>query len=288
MNQTKGHFIDLHTHSYISDGTYSPTEVVQKAYDIGLYAMALTDHDTMYGVKEAMEVGKKLGIRVIPGVELSCAYRKSEVHILGYFLKDITEERIQAIQKDLEVFARQRDERNEEALARFQRDGFRFKREELYENTPKKMITRVSFANVLVKYGYVESVPEAFDKYLYLGGPYIPEKKTTVQLGIDFFKKHGLFVSLAHPYRYRFSEEEIENLVDEMTRLGMNGLEVYYSTHSAEETAKLQKLAKKNGLLYTGGSDFHGLNKPYIQIGKGLGGLQVPKAVLDDLDKVDL
>ena len=279
-------FIDLHTHSYMSDGTFSPTEVVKKAKEANLYALGLTDHDTIDGVEEAIEAAKKIGIKVIPGVEVSCAYKKKEVHILGYVLGEVKADNIfQNIKAWLKVFEEQRDSRNYEILDNFRNAGFDIEENDLYVNNEKTMITRLHFANALLKKGYVSNIQEAFDKYLGIGQDFVPEKKTKVKDAMEFFKANNMFISLAHAYRYSFSEEELETLIKELTDMGMQGLEVYYTTHTEENVTNLRRLAKLNNLLPTGGSDFHGDNKPKIAIGKGFGNLRIPKSILDDIEK---
>lgn len=276
--------IDLHMHSLCSDGTFSPTKVVQKAKEAGLSAIALTDHDTMKGVKEAMKEGESCGIRVIPGVELSCAYGKKEVHILGYMLGEVSEEWIDYVQKDLDIFEAEREERNKIILKRFMDDGFDLTYEDFNEGNPDTMVTRLNIARALVQKGYCTTVDYAFSNFLELGGRYVPERTTTIRRSMDFFHKHRLFVSLAHPMRYGFSRPEIETIVDLLCADGMHGLEVYYTTHSEEDVRYLMHLAKSKHLIYTGGSDFHGDNKPKVQIGVGFGGLHIPKNVLDAMD----
>ncbi len=276
--------IDLHTHSNCSDGTFFPSEVVKRAKEAGLSAIALTDHDTMKGLFEAIKEGERQGIRVIPGVELSCAYQKREVHILGYMFGEVSSKRIETVQKELDVFEKEREERNHIILNRFQNDGFDLKYEDFNEGNPETMVTRLNVAKALVAKGYCTTIDEAFSNFLEVGGRYVPERNMTVQRAMNFFHKHRLFVSLAHPLRYGFSGEELEEAVDLLTGMKMHGLEVLYSTHSSEDVNHLLRLAKSRNLLCTGGSDFHGANKPKIQIGIGFGNLHILKNLLDELD----
>lgn len=277
--------IDLHTHSICSDGTFLPAEVVKRAKNAGLAAMALTDHDTMRGVWDAVQEGQTQGVRIIPGVELSCAYNRKEVHILGYLMGDVTKERIDIVQKDLDVFEKEREERNRTILERFIEDGFDLTFEDFNEGNPETMVTRLNIAKALVAKEHCTTIDEAFQNYLEVGGRYVPERSMTIPRAMAFFQKHGLLVSLAHPMRYGFSKEELEIVVDLLKESGMHGLEVYYTSHTEEDVTYLMRLAKSKQLLFTGGSDFHGDNKPKIHIGVGFGGLYVLLSVLDDLDR---
>lgn len=273
-------YIDLHTHSTASDGTYSPTDVAILAKEAGLSMIALTDHDTMIGVKECFKKGVDLDLPVIAGVEMSCVYKSKEIHILGYLLpasllpKDI--EIPDEVFTDLNFFAKERAERNAEIIERFKRDDIFISEKDLSNGNPNAQITRAHFANALINLGLVKDKTGAFAKYLEYGGKYIPVKKINTFRCMEFLTKHNFFISLAHPFQYKFPDSELEELLVHLIDLGMDGIEVYHSTHSNTDINKLYSLAKKYNLLYTGGSDFHGLNKPGLHIGKGYGDLKIP------------
>ena len=280
-------YIDLHTHSTSSDGTYSPTDVAVLAKQASLSLIALTDHDTMAGVNECFKKGLELGLFVIPGVEMSCVYEEKEIHILGYLLSasfsqnkpDIPEE----IFSDLDFFAKERANRNAEIIKRFKKDGILISENDLNNGNEKAQITRAHFANALINMGVVKNKKEAFEKYLEYGGKYIPVKNITTYRCMEFLTRHEFFISLAHPFQYKFSEKELEKLLLHLKDLGLKGIEVYHSTHSKADKFKLNSLAQKYNLLPTGGSDFHGSNKPGLYIGRGYGDLKIPASIFNDI-----
>jgi PHP domain protein len=286
MNKISG-YIDLHTHSTSSDGTYSPTDVAVLAKQASLSLIALTDHDTMAGVDECFKKGLKLGLFVIPGVEMSCVYEEKEIHILGYLLStsfsqdkpDIPKE----IFSDLDFFAKERADRNTEIIKRFKKDGIFISENDLNNGNPKAQITRAHFSNALINMGVVKNKKEAFEKYLEYGGKYIPVKNINTYRCMEFLTRHNFFISLAHPFQYKFSEKELEKLLLHLKDLGLKGIEVYHSTHSSSDINKLNSLAQKLNLLPTGGSDFHGDNKPGLYIGRGYGDLKIPASIFNDI-----
>lgn len=280
-------YIDLHTHSTASDGTCSPTEVAVLAKEAGLNIIALTDHDTMVGVEECFKKGLELDLPVIAGVEMSCVYRSKEIHILGYLLPDSFPPKYLEVSdeifEDLNFFAQERSNRNAEIIERFKNDGIFIYKNDLNNGNPNAQITRAHFSNALIKLGLVKDKAEAFDKYLEYGGKYIPVKKITTVRCMEFLTKHNFFISLAHPFQYKFSDYELEELLTHLIDLGLKGVEVYHSTHSNTDINKLYSLAEKYNLLPTGGSDFHGGNKPGLYIGKGYGDLQIPFELIQNI-----
>lgn len=275
-------FIDLHVHSNASDGTLTPIEIVKLAKEKRLTAIALTDHDTMQGVREAKEAVKGSELEIISGVEISCEYREKEIHILGLFLDTDCEELL----CDLSKYREKRDERNKKMVSNFQRAGIPMTIEELNEGNPNVVITRAHFARYLVDHGYVKKKDDAFKKYLgkkcffYETREYMKPKRA-----IELIKKAGGLSFLAHAYLYKMSDREIEQMIEELMSYGLDGLEVYHSSHNACESRKLQALAKKNKLLISGGSDFHGANKPDIDLSIGRGNLRLPHYILEDIKK---
>lgn len=275
-------FVDLHVHSNASDGTFSPARVVKLAAAAGLAAIALTDHDTTDGVPEAMAAAEQYGIRVIPGIELSSIYEGKEIHILGLFV-DPADPALTAM---LKSFRRIRDERNLTVLTRLAGDHMTFTQEMLTGGNPDTVITRAHIARAMVAAGYAASTDQAFKRFLKYGGRYCPCKASPppdVVLGTLLENK--AFVSLAHPFQYNLGDKDIRRLTEQLKGLGMQGLEVYHSSHNRNESAKLKNLARELGLLPTGGSDFHGANKPDISIGSGRGGLRVTSLLLEDIDR---
>ena len=286
MNKISG-YIDLHTHSTSSDGTYSPTDVAVLAKQASLSLIALTDHDTMAGVDECFKKGLKLGLFVIPGVEMSCVYEEKEIHILGYLLSTSFSQDKPDIPKEifsvLDFFAKERADRNAEIIKRFKKDGIFISENDLNNGNTKAQITRAHFSNALINMGVVKNKKEAFEKYLEYGGKYIPVKNITTYRCMEFLTRHNFFISLAHPFQYKFSEKELEKLLLHLKDLGLKGIEVYHSTHSSSDINKLNSLAQKLNLLPTGGSDFHGNNKPGLYIGRGYGDLKIPASIFNDI-----
>lgn len=273
-------FVDLHTHSTASDGTLTPEEVVARASFLGLKAIALTDHDTVDGIARAKQAARSFSLELIPGMELSCIYQGTEIHILGFF----ADETDRQLTKGLNEFRQIRCRRNDNMLRRFQEDGFDITMEDLMHGNPDTVITRAHFARVLTEKGYVSSPAKAFDKYLQYGGPYCTRKETvTPKQVMELMNRCHVWPCLAHPMQYGLGYEETEKLVLLLKELGLRGLEVYHSSHHQPQSARLQVIAKKAGLLPSGGSDFHGGNKPDIELGRGRGGLRVSYALLEDI-----
>ena len=275
-------YIDLHVHSNVSDGTLSPAEVAEQAHRAGLSAIALTDHDTVAGVPAAVLRGRELGVRVIPGVELSCVYEGKEIHILGLFINCQDPSFANELKELLSV----RLWRNKEMLRRFQADGFDITKEDLTAGNPDTVITRAHFARALAEKGYVSSMKDAFSSYLQYGSKYCLKKELiTPEHAMKVLTDNHAFPALAHPVQYRLGWEETDKLICRLSQLGLMGLEVYHSSQTPEQSRILRGIARKYHLLPTGGSDFHGANKPDIAIGTGRGGLRLSHLLLEDIEK---
>ena len=275
-------FVDLHVHSNASDGTFSHSQVVELAKNAGLDAFALTDHDTTAGVPEALEKGRDLNIEVIPGIEVSSSFDGTEIHILGLFVN--SDDPVLAAM--LEKMRISRDRRNEKMLENLAADGISFTKEELCGDNPDTIITRAHIAHALVAKGICSGMDQAFKKYLQYGGHYCPQKEhLSPEEVVKTLISNGAFVALAHPFQYKFGDKKTEELIAHMADLGMKGLEVYHSSNNKLESMKLQEMAVRHHLLPTGGSDFHGGNKPDISIGTGRGGLRVSSLLLEDIKR---
>lgn len=274
-------YIDLHVHSSASDGSFSPKEVVELAKQVGLSHFALTDHDTVDGVAQALHHAEKIGgIHVIPGTELSCYYGNREIHIVGLFLKYQDETLLAELQKQKDA----RKARNEKMIQNFNHAGIELTIEELKHGNPDSVITRAHFARVLTEKGYCKDKNEAFSKYLGIDCPfYLPKPKVTPSHVLKLITDAGGTAILAHPYSYKLSKSEVEILLDKLIPLGLSGMECYYSTYSDGQVQELRSIAHAKGLLVSGGSDFHGVVKPDISIGTGRGNLKVPKKLLDQI-----
>lgn len=272
--------IDLHVHSTYSDGTDTPAELVAKAAQYGLSAIALTDHDTIDGVAEAVAAGKKQGLEVIPGVELSTFFDKKEIHIVGLCINYMSED----LRKELDSLRDVRTHRNEIMCERFQKIGIPVIYEELLRAYPDAVLTRAHFADYLLAKCYVKSRNEAFERYIGSNGPcYVPRKKLEPAKAIQIIKDAGGIPVLAHPVLYHLGNDSMTKLMDYLKDAGIAALEAIYSTYSMGEELQMRKLAGRYNLLISGGSDYHGKNKPNIDIGKGRGHLAVPYSLLETL-----
>ncbi|WP_027367138.1 PHP domain-containing protein [Desulfocurvibacter africanus] len=273
--------IDLHIHSTASDGTLTPTEIVVAAKAAGLEALALTDHDTVQGLGDFMEAGRDNGLEVIPGVELSVRSDLGTMDILGYWVPTGQS----GLTEALEYLNLQRAERNREIAARLQRQGLDVSYEEIAAKAAGGTIGRPHIAQVLQEKGYVKTLQDAFEKYLASGGKaYVPKVVLSPDKAVAMLKAEGATVCLAHPRLYKkVNLATLEGFLARMKPLGLDGLEARYPEHSPEDTRNYENLAARLGLVVSGGSDFHGLNKPHLRLGKGRGDLYVPYSVLEGL-----
>jgi hypothetical protein len=270
---------DLHTHSTASDGTGSPADNVRLALESGLAAVALTDHDTTAGLEEALAEGERLGIRVVPGVELSTMQDGLEIHVLGYFL-DWRDGRWQ------ERLASQRDarmRRNAMIIERLNALGMPVTMEEVERaaagRSPGTSIGRPHIAAVMVEKGYVASRAEAFDRFLgSAGAAYVRVPRPTPLEAVNWIHEAGGAAVIAHPGLYGRDE-----LVEALLREGADGVEAYHSDHGPDDEARYAAMAERHGVIATGGSDYHGSRGGEVFHGP-LGGRTVDAAVADLLE----
>lgn len=271
--------IDLHVHSTESDGTFTPAEIAFYAKARGLDAIALTDHDTIKGVKRCIEAGKKVDLTVIPGVEFAVQHNNIEIHVLGYNF-DIDHPELNAT---LRKFLTNRTHRNEKMIAQLQGIGLDITMADVEATCqdPEGVITRAHFANALLNKGYVSTVSDAFHKYLSSGRPgYVSRAKVSPSECIRLIHAAGGVAVLAHPMLYGLSFEDTVQLIKELKAIGLDGVEVIYPEHSKENIIDLFNVCLQNNLVPTGGSDFHGVNKPHLDIGVGYGNTKVPVEIL--------
>lgn len=273
--------IDLHVHSNSSDGTLSPEEVVLYAKSKGLSAIALTDHDTVSGVEEAVKKGEAIGLTVVPGIEFSADYNGKEVHMLGYFMDYKNPELLEK----LNYLVESRTKRNLQILDKLASLGMPLTFEDLGEGYgPDTVLTRAHFAAALLKKGYIKTRDQAFNKYIGAGKPaYVARERFTTTQCIDMIHNAGGLAVLAHPKLYGFSNSEVTQVIKDLASKGLDGVECIYATHTQNETAHLLQVCKNLNLLPTGGSDFHGDNKPNLDLGSGYGHMQVPYELLEDM-----
>jgi 3',5'-nucleoside bisphosphate phosphatase len=283
--------IDLHTHTTASDGTFSPAELVQAAHAAELSAVAITDHDTLAGYDEARPIAEGLGLELVCGIELSTKMpmpgrpRPKSVHLLGYFPK---REPSPEFREWIQHLQASRRERNRKLAARLQELDIDITLEEV-ESLGRLMAGRPHFAQLLVKKGYVKTLQEAFDRYLdESGAAYVDREEPMFGEGVRRIVDGGGVPSVAHPIRLgRRRPNEEADVLRQMAKMGMMAIEAYHSDHSSHDVERYQMIARKYGLAVTGGSDFHGENKPDVDLGTGRhGNVSVPNKVLDRLKQL--
>lgn len=275
--------IDLHTHTCKSDGSYTPTELVDYAIEKNLAAVAITDHDSIEGLDEAVAHAAALkerglpSVEVIPGIEFSTKYEKQDVHIVGLYISYDG----QAFQDALGGFVDSRINRNRKMCANLQGAGIDITYEKLLAMYPDAVITRAHYASYLLENGYVKSRQDAFARYLGDHTKYfVPREKVTPAQAVELIVKAGGVPILAHPPLYHMGNDRLDALVSFLKADGLMGIEVFYSTYSNQDVRDMQRLADKYELLVSGGSDFHGANKPWLDLGCGYGRLFVPEEAL--------
>ena len=273
---------DLHVHSVFSDGTFTPYEIVKKAKEVGLKAVALTDHNTALGLKEFKLAGKEFGVETICGLEFSADYIDREVHIVALFIKV---EDHDIIEEFLKTLTKRKIESNIKLVEGLKSIGMEIDFDALIKNTPSGKINRANIGAELVRLGYVNSVKEAFDTVLSKTyGLYIEPKRPSAEETIEFINSLGAVSILAHPL-LNFSKEELKPTLITMKKAGLKGVETNYATYTKEETEHMVLLAEEMNFIKSGGSDFHGENKPDISLGFGKGNLIVPYQFLEQLKK---
>lgn len=269
--------IDLHTHSLKSDGSMTPAEVVREAKRAGLAAIALSDHDTVDGIREAVAEGEKIGVEVIPAIEFS-VQSKTETHILGYFIDIENPDLFKTLKEVVDL----RIERNYVTCQRLNELGFDITIEEVRALAPNNFVGRAHFARVLMDKGYTKSVKEGFDLYMTSGKyAYCEKQRLTARDAVELIGKCGGISFLAHPHLTKLGDDELKEFLKELKGFGLSGLEGYYTDYTPEMQEKYQAMAKELGLLISGGTDFHAAMKPHISIGTGLGNMKIPYSVLE-------
>ena len=257
--------LDLHIHTTASDGSLTPTQVVQLARKKGFSLIAVTDHDTMGGVAEALEAGKKYNVDVVPGVEISSGVTL-EVHMLGYGMSP-DHPVMKAMMEDMRAA---RVERMERIIENLQKMGVPITVEEV-EAVAGGAIGRPHIAQVLIAHGLVPDVRTAFREYIGVGAKaYVERRKMTSEQVVANIRAAGGVPVLAHGGLLRISEVELNQWIDSMAKKGLMGLECYHNAHTPQMEHLLRAAAERNGLLVTGGSDFHGASRPDVEMGTGL------------------
>ncbi len=272
---------DLHMHSTFSDGTDTPAELITIAEEKGLGAVALTDHNTVAGLREFLAAADEKKVRAIAGTEFSTDYNGTELHILGLFLK---EEHYGIITNLLEDYRLRKEQSNIDLVEKLNAAGYAIDYAHIKASTPKGQVNRALIAAELTRLGYTESIQAAFKQLLSPKcGYYVPPTRPDPFEMIRFIKSLGAVAVLAHPF-LNLQEAQLREFLEEAVPCGLDGMEVLYSTYDDETTATAKKVADDFGLLHSGGSDYHGGNKPHIQMGSGQGNLSVPQGLMTALE----
>jgi len=279
-------YIDLHLHTTASDGVMSPSEIVRYAKTKGLQAIAITDHDTIEGLGEGLSEGERIGLEVIPGIEISAEHSPGSMHLLGYLFDidhPLLKDRLAHLQKA-------RAERNPKIVEKLNRLGIKVSYEEVAKVSGGGQVGRPHFAQVLLDKGYVRSFQEAFDRFLKKGAPAYAEKfRFKATEALHFIQEANGVVALAHPKTLGLNGySELESFLLQLVKDGLKGLEVYYPEHSALEVSHYKTLAERCGLVITGGTDYHyhGLEGNGLDIGVGRGEMRLPYSIVVELKAI--
>jgi len=284
--------IDLHTHSTVSDGSEAPERIPEMAAAAGCSAVALTDHDNLAGLGRAAQAAERVGVRLVPGCEVSCTKPapppgsgpvSGSVHVLVYFVEDGAG----PLQSELAILRADRAERNHKLLERLRELGVEIDYAQVVaEAGGEEGLGRPHFARALVRAGAAADIDDAFGRWLADGRPaYVPKARITAFEVARLARASGGVAVLAHPLSLGLEQRALEHLVAEMAESGMGGVESYYGRYGPEERKQLAAIAGRHGLVATGGSDYHGTFKPDLEVGTGTGDLRVPDEVLEALEE---
>ena len=278
-------FVDLHTHSVASDGTFTPTELVELADSLGLAAVALADHDTVSGIEEFLKAGKRFSdLAVVPAVEISADFDNRELHIVGLFV----DHRNESLLELLREIRGNRNKRNSELVGKLQALGVDITLDELMDAAGGESIGRPIVAKILVGKGYFSEPQEVFDKCLNRNGPayckrILPEPKRA----IDAIHEAGGLAIWAHPlHRGGKDRSFMRRVLKRVVPIGLDGIEAYYTKFAPEQTKAVMDVASEFNLALSGGSDFHGANQVGVEMGIGYGELAVPADIFANLKRL--
>jgi len=278
--------IDLHIHSTASDGTLSPSEIISLAHSLNIGAIAITDHDTIDGSKEALTLDIPPSLKLLTGVEISASSNPSlpyagSFHMLGYSIRLDDP----ALNRALDMLQDARRNRNPKIVKRLNNLGINLSLKDVADEFGEGQLGRPHIAQFMVKRGFVKSINEAFDKYLGTGRPaYVDKYRLDCGRGIEIILAAGGIPVLAHPFFLHIeNKDRFEDLIVSLKKIGLKGIEAYYPEHSPGLTAFYAEIANRYDLLITGGTDFHGSIKPDIRMGSGRGNLFVPYSLYEKL-----
>ena len=275
-------FCDLHTHSTFSDGTDTPTQLIALAEEKNLAAIALTDHNTVAGLPEFLAAAEGKKVRPIAGTEFSTDYKGIELHILGLFLKP---EHFPTVTALLEDYRLRKEQSNIDLVEKLNGAGYAIDYAAIKASTPNGQVNRALIAAELTRLGYTESIQAAFKQLLSpKRGLYTPPERLSPFDTIRFIKSLGAVAVLAHPF-LNLDEEQLREFLEEAVPCGLDAMETLYSTYDEETTALATSSAEEFGILQSGGSDYHGHNKPHIQLGVGQGNLASAYAFAENMGK---
>ena len=278
--------IDLHIHSTASDGSLTPAEIIDHAQRLNLAAIAITDHDSLYGSKEALQNYIPPSLKFLTGVEISAAHPpflpgSGSFHILGYGIRLDNP----ALNKALNRLREARENRNPKIIERLNKLGFKISLDDVHQTVAQGQLGRPHIAQAMIKKGFVGSIDEAFDQFLGAGKPaYIDKDRIGCEEALKMIRHAGGVPVLAHPGLLNIDDQgQLDKLIHNLIKIGMRGIEVYYPEHSAEQTRLYAELAERYDLLMTGGTDFHGSITPEIKMGTGKGTLFIPFKLYEKL-----
>lgn len=272
-------FCDLHTHSTFSDGTCTPQQLIRQAEQMKLSAVVLCDHNTVAGLPDFVKAGEGSPVEAVPAVEFSTQYGETELHILGIYIRP---EKYAAVTQLLEELLRAKERSNIALVQKLATAGIVLDYEKIKAQSGN-YVNRAVIGAEMVRQGFVASVPDAFKQYLSESrGFYVPPRRLDSYEAIRFIKSIGAAAVLAHPL-LNLDEAGLREFLPRAVEAGLDGMEVYYSKYTPAETALAEHIAKEFQLLPSGGSDYHGDNKPGIELGVGRGDLQIPDTWLKAL-----
>lgn len=284
-------YVDLHTHSTASDGTLTPTQLVNSAHAAGLAGLALTDHDSGNGLLEAQEQARRIGLRFVPGIEISAEYpHPGTMHILGYYIDPLSS----GLKRMSEILLEGRNNRNPRIIARLNELGCRITLQQVRDIARRGatdgravVLGRPHIAQAMVESGCVSSVKQAFDVYLgTTGAAYFDKERLTPRQALECIHAAGGLAVLAHPVQLRTNHPaELQRVIANLVDAGLDGIEVWHSDHRPEDSQLFLEFARRYNLVTTGGSDFHGSPKPDIALGLGRHNVRVAVEYLDQLER---